>query len=875
MHQMYIMNDQSTPETWSEHWQLVSSSNEALCGSWCIKLRDFISLDYETIPGYSIALRLVDGEGSETFGTFDINVQDVNEKPVITDTAVRQIFENPLSGDEVPFEVEKIDEDGDEMECKVIDGNLINSLSALKWYTDDTTLETWTTSCIFAVDVASLFNFENLKKIKLIVVVRDVSLVFPGTLQSESAIVEINVLNVNEPPWFTGSKNYAFDVNEEMPIENLITLMDTFSDVDEDNQGNAVFQIENITQNQNQGQIDGSAIFTLESTTGILKMSSATDFEIVTEYTLFIKGVDIGGLHDYCVVVVNILDVNESPNLQLQPQYQIAENTITAQANSVLNDGSYTAVPIVVTDPDDDNTKRTLDLTNQVTLSGFSPASASSIFYKHNSSHTSNPSIFEFNIGVNSALNYEVNSLYTLQVTVQDGGGLSTSGTFTIKVDDANDAPHFYIPPPPIGDSATSLRCRHLLLGYDLCLSARKNVEFGQNIGGVVIAEDEDEGDTLTFAIDSQQERNSGSDTDPWRNSAPDQSNNTNRFQMKAIDRTVQFLMDADEGTGRQLYEFGTFEYRIMMEVTDNVVIDTLDIVIVLQDVNYAPVFQNCDVPRVALESDTNNGLGLVQPSVSSIEFIQDVVAVDNTQYLSFSSEYFAINPAWPSFANCVDCGFNLFPMLCCSTQIDNGVGGLNFEKTASHFTYSVSVIDSGPGTEQNSCLLKIYVANRNEAPAFSLTNVETVVNVEESTKVFSTIGKLVVLDPEINGVHDQFLTMTIVQQKMIINSVNEIIPIKFDTIVQSVNEEGRSIFYLRLVDSINFESNAGSFTISFKVEDDGEEILSDSISYAINVIDTNEAPEQGFPGSVVFNLPENAFGGTEVGQVMRDEHFF
>ena len=73
-----------------------------------------------------------------------------------------------------------------------------------------------------------------------------------------------------------------------MPIENLITLMDTFSDVDEDNQGNAVFQIENITQNQNQGQIDGSAIFTLESTTGILKMSSATDFEIVTEYTLFI-----------------------------------------------------------------------------------------------------------------------------------------------------------------------------------------------------------------------------------------------------------------------------------------------------------------------------------------------------------------------------------------------------------------------------------------------------------------------------------------------------------------------------------------------------------------------------------------------------------
>jgi hypothetical protein len=145
LHQMYIMNDQSTPETWSEHWQLVSSSNEALCGSWCIKLRDFISLDYETIPGYSIALRLVDGEGSETFGTFDINVQDVNEKPVITDTAVRQIFENPLSGDEVPFEVEKIDEDGDGMECKVIDGNLINSLPALKWYTDDTALENWTT----------------------------------------------------------------------------------------------------------------------------------------------------------------------------------------------------------------------------------------------------------------------------------------------------------------------------------------------------------------------------------------------------------------------------------------------------------------------------------------------------------------------------------------------------------------------------------------------------------------------------------------------------------------------------------------------------------------------------------------------------------
>ena len=105
--ELQTIHDQSTPDIWNDHFELVSSSNNELCSSWCIRLRDFATIDYEIISGYSIAVALVDSFGSQTIGTVNILIRDINEKPTIVDNNVRDVLENPEIGDMIASEIAK------------------------------------------------------------------------------------------------------------------------------------------------------------------------------------------------------------------------------------------------------------------------------------------------------------------------------------------------------------------------------------------------------------------------------------------------------------------------------------------------------------------------------------------------------------------------------------------------------------------------------------------------------------------------------------------------------------------------------------------------------------------------------------------------
>ena len=303
-------------------------------------------------------------------------------------------------------------------------------------------------------------------------------------------------------------------------VESLIQLSSHLMDVDLNDQGNAKFTIDHLHQEGSMNNFTANNVFSMDSNDGILSISGETNFEDIFQYTLYIIGTDSGGLRDNCTIIVNIIDINEAPSMFLKALYHVPENTLSYFANSVLNNGMYVASPIIVTDPDMDYEKRTHSL-SEVFFSEFDPVAGTNIFYKSPSSSNTS-STFEFNVGLQLPFNYEENTMYKFEIIVKDAGDLSDSGLFVVTIDDENDPPHFHAPPPPLGDSPTAKRCRKLLQEYGICLSARKSSEYGQNIGATILAMDEDEYDDLQFAVIMQQERNAGSDIDPWRNSSPD-----------------------------------------------------------------------------------------------------------------------------------------------------------------------------------------------------------------------------------------------------------------------------------------------------------------------------------------------------------------
>ena len=114
-------------------------------------------------------------------------------------------------------------------------------------------------------------------------------------------------------------------------------------------------------------------------------------------------------------------------------------------------------------------------------------------------------------------------------------------------------------------------------------------------------------------------------------------------FVWIVIHRSIQFLMNADENSGKQLDEYGEVEYRIDVNVTDGILHASISIAIVLQELNYAPVFIDCDEPRVVLESNDDEIAQTVKPSFHTIEFIQNSLAVEDTQYMEFPPRTFKL----------------------------------------------------------------------------------------------------------------------------------------------------------------------------------------------------------------------------------------
>ncbi|XP_074958414.1 protocadherin beta-15-like [Phalacrocorax aristotelis] len=225
--------------------------------------------------------------------------------------------------------------------------------------------------------------------------------------------IHIIVLDVNDnAPVFT-EERYVGQVLENAP-EGSVVLSVVATDQDEGVNGDISYQF-----SQAVGQSDSA--FTIDPTSGEIKLRKALDFEAAENHELSVRATDGGGLSAICKVLVEVVDVNDN-----------APELVVSSFSSPLPEDALPGTVVAlfaVRDRDAGaNGKTTCALEDQLSFS-LRPA------YKN-----------YYELVTVSTLDREETARYILTVTAADAGSppLTTTQTFTVDISDVNDnAPVF------------------------------------------------------------------------------------------------------------------------------------------------------------------------------------------------------------------------------------------------------------------------------------------------------------------------------------------------------------------------------------------------------------------------------------------------
>ncbi len=376
------------------------------------------ALNYETIQQFGLQIKVADQGGLNANATITVNVQNVNEQPVIN-SQIFSITEN-APANAVVGTISASDPDNNQtLTYSIISGN-VNNAFAINSSTGALTVQN-----------SQAINYEALQQFSLQIKVSD-----QGGLNA-NATITVNVQNVNEQPVINSQ---IFSITENAPANSVVG---TISASDPDNNQTLTFTITS-------GNVNNA--FTLNASTGVLSVQNtqAINYAAIQQFSLLVQVTDQGSLSANATIIVNVQEVNEHPVISNQT-FSIAENS---PANSVVG-------TVLATDPDDNQT-----LTYSITGGNV------------NNTFSLNPSTGELIVQNSQSLNYESNQQFSLQVSVTDQGGLSASATITISIQDVNEKPE-------VGDQ-----------GYNI-----PNTSVNGTIIGQINATDPDNGQSLNYTI--------------------------------------------------------------------------------------------------------------------------------------------------------------------------------------------------------------------------------------------------------------------------------------------------------------------------------------------------------------------------------------
>ncbi|MBC8488996.1 MAG: cadherin domain-containing protein [Bacteroidetes bacterium] len=384
---------------------------------------------------------LVPQENIRDIGSYEYYVggQSNNNPPVINNQSFN-VNENTSNGQVVGTVMATDPDAGQTLTYTIISGNTGNAF------------QIGSTSGVLTVANSSALDYETNPVFSLTVEVQDNG---QGNL-TDQATVTVNLIDVNEVP---NIDDQSFAIDENSPSgQQAGTIIAT----DPDNG-------QTLTYTITAGNTSGA--FQIGSTSGVITVanSSALDYETNPVFSLTVEVQDNGqgNLTDQATVTVNLIDVNEVPNIDDQ-SFAIDENSPSGQQ----------AGTIIATDPDNGQTL-TYTITAGNTSGAFQIGSTSGVITVANS----------------SALDYETNPVFSLTVEVQDNGqgNLTDQATVTVNLTDVNE-------PPVISEQSFNVDVNSELIRMEL---NNNKIDIG-----TVQASDPDIGQSVTFSIIQGNEKN-------------------------------------------------------------------------------------------------------------------------------------------------------------------------------------------------------------------------------------------------------------------------------------------------------------------------------------------------------------------------------
>ena len=511
------------------------------------------TLDFETKSSYSFKVRVTDDQFSDTSNVV-VKVNDVNEKPVITDTTFH-VDENSPKG-KVVGSVKVKDVDTWTVMSYALKDSTKNIASVFSIAPASSCQSGYFCGNITLKD--SVLDYEKTAVYYMYIIATDngQSKGFPPNL-SDTAVVTIVIDNKDEPPVI---KPTATDVNVKEHGSSGEFLAG-YKVTDPDKGHTLSFSME---------ATDGhtSLPFTLTPVSGkdsaFVKTSQELDYETMdTLYKVRVIVLDNGGSRDTANLTVHIKDINETP--------AFGKSSYSFKINEKYT-GGQTVGTLTATDKDTKATPKTVltytfgkvydvtDASNKVEVTGlFSITSASNkgtikvvpsgILGQTYAGHT-----------------------YEVEATVTDNGAsqsffdnkknLSSKVKVTIIVSNEND--------PPIIDSAS------------YTFNVDENSPAKTLVGNITVT-DEDAGDVLTFSI-----------VPPSGTTLP--------FTYETVsDREFKLVV----AQGAKLNYEKDSVYKFQVAVSDGVAADTSEVTVKINDVNEKP-----DIVTADLYIDENSPVG-------------------------------------------------------------------------------------------------------------------------------------------------------------------------------------------------------------------------------------------------------------------------
>lgn len=272
------------------------------------------ALDFESQPQFVLTVTVRDDDPVPESATASvtINLADINEPPVISEPSITvSLDEHPATGTAVATVNANDVDAGQTLNYAITSGN------------DNAGFAIDSTSGAITVADSSVLDFETQPQSVLGVIVTDSA----AAPLSATATVTINLVDINEAPSFSDA-NITVSLDENSAAGTAVATVNAI-DVDAG---------QTLSYAITSGNDDGG--FTIDTSTGEITVadSSVMNFETQSQFVLDVSVTDnaTAPLSATATVTVNLVDINEPPELTGISGYSSSTVRVTGYENSLI-----------------------------------------------------------------------------------------------------------------------------------------------------------------------------------------------------------------------------------------------------------------------------------------------------------------------------------------------------------------------------------------------------------------------------------------------------------------------------------------------------------------------------------------------------------